>query len=629
MKTAVHSRSLFVCLVLVAGFSALSGRLIYLQWIDRDLSALGLAESRFSEEVLPGRFGFIVDRNEWIMAGNLPVTKIIADNVHLNAPIVAARGVAFAELLGTEKWIHGTDEERTRLLRRRARRLVDEMEEDELHAQYIEHVILITARALGVRAVDLQKKFPSGKDWTGEVIVAKDLREHEADEIEETLQENYIFGFRFEKSVKRLYLYAKCATHTTGFVDHEGVGVCGIEKMFREFLRGKDGCLKARKNISGMGLLRGEGVLTPPRSGLDVKLALDLTIQKIVEEELDAGLEEFEATRGTVVMLDPKTGDVLAIASRPHFDLNLRENFKDASAHYAVELITPGSTMKLIATSAALDLGLMRPTDKVNCYYGRRQMKGFFVPDHHPYGMLTLEQVLSKSSNTGVYEIALRVGPTKFVEYLHKFGFEQKTGIALYRESKGEINDHKNPVNFSRMSYGYGVRVTPLQIACAYAAIANDGVRMKPRLVQALLAADGTEVQSFPPEDAQKVVTPSTAKKMRAALATVVNAKGTGKRAIVPGFIGCGKTGTADAWDKKLKKWIPGAVSFVGFLPRDDPAFVCVVVIDDPRTDKVKIGGGSVAAPIYQRIATRTAAFMNLTPTEPIERDEALVAAGP
>jgi cell division protein FtsI/penicillin-binding protein 2 len=136
-------------------------------------------------------------------------------------------------------------------------------------------------------------------------------------------------------------------------------------------------------------------------------------------------------------------------------------------------------------------------------------------------------------------------------------------------------------------------------------------------------------VQSFPPEDAQKVVTPSTAKKMRAALATVVNAKGTGKRAIVPGFIGCGKTGTADAWDKKLKKWIPGAVSFVGFLPRDDPAFVCVVVIDDPRTDKVKIGGGSVAAPIYQRIATRTAAFMNLTPTEPIERDEALVAAGP
>ena len=627
VNTAVHSRSLFVCLVLVAGFSALSGRLIYVQWIDRDLSARKAEVSRTTKKVLPGLFGFIVDRNKEIMAGNLPSTTIIADKFHLRDANVAARGVAFAELLGTEEWIHGSEEERDRLVRRRARRLSEEIPVGELLDKYIEHVIPITARALGVRSADLQMRLTIKAN---DVVVAKDLREHEADEIEETLQENYIMGFRFEKSVRRWYPNSESATHTTGIVNHKGVGQFGIEKTFRKFLRGKDGYLISRKDRSGLVLLTGGGVLKPPRSGLDVKLSLDLTIQGIVEEELDAGLEEFESRRGAVVILDPKTGDVLAIASRPHFDLNLREGLSETEMHYAVQAIyEPGSTFKLVATAAALDLGLMSPHTKINCYKGYMSMGSWGVRDHHSYGWLTLEQVLSKSSNTGAYGIARKVGSKRFMEYLYAFGFMKKTGIALSGEQRGLLTNPENAVDFSRMSFGYGVSVTPLQIACAYAAIANDGVRMKPRLVQALLAADGTEVQSFPPEEVERVVSRSTAKQMRAALATVVNAKGTGKRAIVPGFICCGKTGTARIVRDGNYLKDRYAVSFVGFLPRDNPAFVCMVVIDDPLTKKVKLGGGTVAAPIYQRIATRTAAYMNLTPTEPIERDEALVAVGP
>ncbi|MFM1558943.1 MAG: peptidoglycan D,D-transpeptidase FtsI family protein [Roseibacillus sp.] len=622
MKSAVHFRALLVCLVLVAGFSALSARLIYLQWINRDLSASKAASSRTEREILPGWFGNIVDRNDEIMARNLPVTTIVADKYHLRDPDVAARGVAYAKLVDTGEWIHGSDEERRRMLRRQARRLREEMPLGELLDSYIEHVIPITARALGMRARDLEEKLGEKLDY---VTIVKDLREDEAAEVEETLKEYFIHGFRFEKSVKRWYTTSKSATHTIGYVNHEGVGQCGVEREFGMFLRGHDGYRITRKDQSGLVLLTGGGTLKPPRSGFDVKLTLDLSIQAIVEEELDAGLREFESSRGAVVMLDPKTGDVLAIASRPHFDLNLRENIGEAGMHFAVQAVfEPGSTLKMIATSAALDLGIMSPNSEVNCYWGYRSMGSWGVRDHHPYGMLTLEQVLSKSSNTGVFEIARRVGPKSFIKYLKGFGFMEKTGIALSGEQKGLLTDPDNPVDFSRMSYGYGVAVTPLQLACAYATIANDGVRMKPRLVQAVLANDGSVVQSYPPEEVQRVLSVSTARKMRAALATVVNVKGTGKRAIVPGFIGCGKTGTARKLWNGIYYQDRYAVTFVGFLPRDDPAFVCVVVIDDPLQPVDHIGGGTVAAPIYRRIATRTAAYMNLTPTEPIDGQEVL-----
>jgi cell division protein FtsI/penicillin-binding protein 2 len=379
-------------------------------------------------------------------------------------------------------------------------------------------------------------------------------------------------------------------------------------------------------------LLTGGGVLKPQRSGLDAKLTLDLSIQAIVEEELDWGLREFESTRGAVVMLEPRTGDVLAMASRPHFNLNLLQDIEGRERHYAVQAIyEPGSTFKLVSTAAALDLGTMNPWDEIFCHNGYMTIPGGYVKDYKGFGNLSLEEVLSKSSNIGAYKIGLRVNPTRYMKYLHDFGFMQKTGIILSGEQRGLITDYRNGINFSRITYGYGIAVTPLQVACAYAAIANDGMRMKPRLVQSLLANDGTEVQSYPPEEVKQVVSKSTARKLRNALETVVNPKGkgnTGKRASVPGYLVCGKTGTARILSD-AGIYLPNhyAVSFAGFMPRDNPAFVCVVVLHDPRTNKVKVGGGSVAAPVFQRIAARTAAYLNLKPTEPIEDEAALASA--
>lgn len=627
VKSAIQVRALLVCLILVAGFSVLSVRLVHLQWLDRGSLKRKAEVSRTAEEILPGWFGNIVDCNEEIIARNLPATTIVADKYHLRDPNVAARGVAYAMLVDSEEWVHGSEGERRRLLRRKQRQLSEEMTVGEVLDAYIEFVIPITARALGMSSQELEDKLLESKLMN--VVIAKDLREDEADEIEDTLKENYIFGFRFEKSIRRWYTTGQLATHTIGYVNHKGEGQCGIERAFGTYLRGRDGYRVSRKDQSGLVLLTGGGKLMPPRSGLDVKLTLDLAIQTIVEEELDWGLDEFESRRGAVVMLEPGTGDVLAIASRPHFDLNLREDIEDTSMHYAIQAIyEPGSTFKVVATSAALDLGLMRPEDKVNCYWGHRNMGSYYVPDHHPYGMLSLEEVLAKSSNTGAFDIALKVGPSRFMDYLKKFGFVEKTGITLSGEQRGLITDHTNPVDFSRMSYGYGVAVTPLQVACAYAAIANDGMRMKPRLVESLTANDGTVVQRFEPEGVEQVMSPATARKMRNALATVMGPNATGRRGNVPGFRTGGKTGTARKIENGYYLKDRYAVSFAGMLPIDDPAFVCVVVIDDPRTDKVKIGGGTVAAPVWKRIAQRTAAYMNLTPTEPIEEEETLAAAG-
>ncbi|MEC9054519.1 MAG: penicillin-binding protein 2, partial [Verrucomicrobiota bacterium] len=346
---------------------------------------------------------------------------------------------------------------------------------------------------------------------------------------------------------------------------------------------------------------------------------LDLKIQAIVEEELDWGLREFESNCGAVVVLEPRSGDVLAIASRPHFDLNLRQNLEESAMHYAVQgVYEPGSTLKLVSTAAALDLGIMSPKTQTFCHNGYMRIRGGYVKDYKAFENMTLEEVLAKSSNIGAYKIGLRVGTKRYMEYLRRFGFTRKTGIILSGEEGGWTADPGNGINFSRMTYGYGIVVTPLQIACAYATIANGGVRMKPRLVQALLANDGTVVQEFAPEKVERVVSERTARKMCVALETVVNPLGkgnTGKFAAVPGYLVCGKTGTARLYKDGVYLSDRYAVSFAGFMPRDDPAFVCVVVIRDPLTKELKIGGGSVAAPVFQRIASRTATYLNLTPT--------------
>jgi cell division protein FtsI/penicillin-binding protein 2 len=234
--------------------------------------------------------------------------------------------------------------------------------------------------------------------------------------------------------------------------------------------------------------------------------------------------------------------------------------------------------------------------------------------------MMPFEQVIAKSSNIGTHQLALKLGANKFYDYAHRFGFGRKTGILLSGESSGIARNTQKAVDFSRASFGYAVNVTPLQLATAYCALAHDGRLLKPQIVHSLVANDGTLIQTYPPEVVGEVVKPAVAKQMRTALEKVTQKGGTATAAAVPGFRVAGKTGTAKRIAPRGRGYLNNSytVSFVGIMPANDPAFVCVVVIDDPKTDKVKRYGGTIAAPTFAKIATRLAGRLNLQPTEPI-----------
>ncbi|MGA0846763.1 MAG: peptidoglycan D,D-transpeptidase FtsI family protein, partial [Luteolibacter sp.] len=460
--------------------------------------------------------------------------------------------------------------------------------------------------------------------------IAKDLPEDVADQLREKIDDSWIQGFEFQNSIKRWYTAPKLATHLIGFtgeieerndegklVGHRAAGRFGVERSMESFLAGRDGWREHSRDARGLVVPGKSNSLFPPRAGLNVQLTIDIGLQLIVEEELDACLEEFEAKRGSVVLMDPKSGEILAMASRPHFDLNDRRNVASHGFNFAVQgSYEPGSTFKIIAAAAALNEGLVSPRSRIFCHNGLFREGSIRVPDHHPYGDLNVVEVLAKSSNIGTYKMARQLGPDRFFNYAKRWGFGRKTDILLEGESAGICRNTGNAVDFSRASYGYAVAVTPLQMACAYSVIAGDGQLLKPRLIKSLIANDGTVVENYQREVVGTIIQPNYARQMREALAQVTKPGGTGTLAAVPGYEVAGKTGTAVKHNPNGRGYLNGryTVSFAGMLPADDPAWVGIVVIDDPLTNKVKRYGGTIAAPTFSRISKRAAAYLNIQP---------------
>lgn len=627
-------RCVILCSILVIGLSTLSARLIQIQLVHRQHYADSSSKAFFRVEKLPATRGMILDRNEEPLARSIPVATLFVDKNHLMDPKLASYCLAWQEASAEAGWEKLDAAKQKRRINGLRAEILDSEKPETILEKHLAHAVGVLARPLGMRREELRAKIeePKGK-W---IPIAKDIPEDLADALRETVDSNWLQGFNFENSAKRRYLSPNQATHLTGFTgeieetDEEGnkhyrmVGKFGIESAMEEYLAGRDGWREHRRDQRGLVLPGNSNSLLPPRAGLNVKLTIDMGMQAIIEEELDANLAEFNAKRGAVVLMDPKTGEVLAMASRPHFDLNHKDNLEETSYNFAIQAIyEPGSTYKIVATAAAINEGLATPFTSVFCHNGLYQSGKISVPDHHPYGMLTLEGVLAKSSNVGAYKFALQLGPKRFYDYVNSFGFGRKTGILLSGESSGIARNTNNAVDFSRASYGYALNVTPLQMASAYCAIANDGKLLKPQIVKSLIANDGTIVQTYPPETVREVLKPKVAKQMRAALEKVTEKGGTATVAAVPGFRVAGKTGTARRIAPGGRGYLANSytVSFAGMMPAQDPAFVCVVVIDDPRTNKVTRYGGTVAAPAFKKIATRLAARMNLQPTEPIKEN--------
>lgn len=622
MDPAFQRRALLVCLVLVAGLSALSVRLISLQVWDRRLSDTTTIPRFQLTQRIPARCGNIVDRNDTVLAQNRPEAALIADLNHLAAIDILIPAVARRQARDEEGWDDLDEEARDKRLLQLRRKIRRTLTPEEIIAAHLDGAVEVLAPRIQMSATALAAKVHSGPK---RVVVRKGLREDVAREIEEALQARRIQGFSFERSQRRFYPMPNLAPHLIGFRNHKGEGELGLEKSMHDILVGRDGERTLKRDENGLVNLTEPAKVTPPKMGKHVRITLDTGIQAIVEEELGMAFDSYkEVKHGSIVVVDPHTGDILAMASRPHFNLNLRENYQNAATSFAVSAqYESGSVMKIVAMAAALDqLEITRET-VVNCGWGKLYRYGVPIPDHHPYGDLSFDRVLMKSSNTGVFQFADMLGRQKFYEALYDFGFCRPTGFRIPGEVSGQIQDPTNMYNYTRATFGYGVSVTPLQLAMAYSVLANGGTLLKPRLVDAIIANNGVILDRTPVRQVRRVISEETAKKMCLALGLVVE-DGTGHRAKVTGYRAGGKTGTAEKWDSTLKNGkgdyhpLKKFLTFAGFLPVDDPKFVCVVTIDEPWgfDEGFPIGGGTIAAPIFSAVAERVANLMNLPRTE-------------
>src|SRR5213596_1039162 len=331
-------------------------------------------------------------------------------------------------------------------------------------------------------------------------------------------------------------------------------------------------------------------------------------------------MQQYSPQKATIILMRPLTGEILAMANRPHFDLNLRSEAKPEQMknRAIIDMMEPGSTFKIVAAAAALNERKLRPDSSIFCENGLWKFGGAALHDHRAFSYLSVREILIKSSNIGAAKLALTVGEQKFYEYIRRFGFGERTGIELPGEINGLIRPPQSwsKISITRIPMGHEIGVTPLQMTVAMATIANGGKLIMPRIVKSITTSDGKVISSLSPVVLRQVISSETAREIADALRGVVSDQGTAAAAAVPGFVIAGKTGTAQKVDPHggydHGKYV---VSFVGYLPADHPEFVGLVVLDDAHTSKPELNyGGLVAGPIFSHVAEKAARYLDLAP---------------
>ena len=430
-----------------------------------------------------------------------------------------------------------------------------------------------------------------------------------------------IDGLGVAQEPRRYYPQRALAGHILGFVDRDGKGLEGIERDFDRHLRGKQHVLDGIRDARGQNLFTG-GYLPPEElSGHHVVLTIDARIQQIAEAVLVEQVREMEARNGgVVVVMDPYTGDILALAQQPTFDPNFYASSEKSAwrNRAAVHLLEPGSTIKPILVAAALDAGKVKPDTVFDGMKGRMRIGRKIVRDVHAEKWLTTYQVVQKSSNIGAVQIAQRLGRDLYHSYLRAFGFGESTNSGLRGELTGRLRSPRRwgQIHLATHAYGYGLSVTPLQMTLAIGAIANGGHLMRPRMVNEIIDARGEVVERFPVRQARRVISERAATEATEAMIMVTQKEGTARRARVPGYVVAGKTGTAHKVDVGGYSHDKVIASFVGFVPAHNPKLLIYVAIDEPMAAQY---GGVVAAPIFRDIAREVLPYLGVEPTEPID----------
>jgi cell division protein FtsI/penicillin-binding protein 2 len=430
----------------------------------------------------------------------------------------------------------------------------------------------------------------------------------------------------------RIYPGGSLAAHVIGFTGTENtsnhvaqtVGRDGMELVMNAALSGAAGWRVTQTDRQKRELvaLRDEDVQA--RDGLNVVLTLDTAIQHIVETSLADALQKHTPLSIAAIVMRPATGEILAMATLPNYDPNNPgASPADARRNRIVsDVVEPGSTFKIVVVSGALNDGAVRLNDTFDCEQGHFAFAGRVLHDHEPYGVLTTEGIITKSSNIGAAKIGIRLGENRLYDYVRDFGFGQRTGIALPGEVRGLLHPVKNwsKVSIAQIPMGQGIAVTRLQMMMAMSAIANDGWLMRPMLVSRLEDHNGNVVQRV-----RQVVTESADKLMVEALKTVVTADGTAAGAALKDYTVAGKTGTAQKVENGAYAEHKYISSFMGFFPADNPQLCISIVMDDPKEGYY---GGQVCGPVFKEIAERCASYLNIPPDKNPESPAPLVAAG-
>ncbi|MDQ6656135.1 MAG: penicillin-binding protein 2, partial [Verrucomicrobiota bacterium] len=490
---------------------------------------------------------------------------------------------------------------------------------DATHVTKLEELVPILAATLKLPAAELTEKLSGDRRY---VVLKRQVPQTVTAELRQKLRERNLKGIQFERDSTRVYPNGSMLCHVIGFTDFEDRGIQGVEASMEDYLHGQDGYRFIEHNRAGQEIVLYRGQERPPRDGYNVRLTIDSNLQNIVENEIDDAVREYAPEKATIILMRPETGEILAMANRPNYDLNLRNEAKPEQMknRAIIDMMEPGSTFKIVTAAAALNENKVQPDTYIFCENGLWNYGGKPLHDHAPYGDISVQDILVKSSNIGAAKLALSLGEEKFYEYIRRFGFGERTGIELPGDQPGMLQPPRNwdKLSITRISMGHAVGVTPLQMVTAMAAIANGGKLVTPRIVKSITAADGRVISTFEPTVLRQVISPKTAEQIGTALRGVVSERGTAKEAAVPGFTVSGKTGTAQKVAPKggyeHGKYV---VSFSGYMPSEHPAFVALVTLDDAKTKTPELNyGGTVAAPIFARIAEKAARYLDLEPHE-------------
>jgi len=604
-KQLQYRRLLMLALLLGAAFAGLGYRLVDLQVLRHErLSAIAERNTAYEASLEPRR-GDILD-----CRGNVLATSAFVKTVCANPQLIGARASEFAKVLAP-------------LLQKDEGTLIELMTKARVNTN---------GQTVPMEGVELKTKVPFEICQKIKAAVA-DMTfapgEKKLSKIElATLHNEAIYLDRHDDQL-RIYPNQSLASHVIGYVLTEEIvtnaqrrfqlmGRGGIEASFDGKLRGVRGWRVSEKDGKKREVVSFREQDVAAEDGLNVVLTLDSVIQHIVESALAEAVDKYTPVSISGIVARPRTGEILAMASFPTFDANkISGASADALRNRVIsDVAEPGSTFKIVVVSGALNDGTVKLGDVFDCEHGRFVFAGRQLHDHEKdYGELTVEGIITKSSNIGAAKIGIKMGDDRLLEYIRDFGFGQKTGIPLPAEVIGIVHPEKwTKVSIAQIPMGQGVAVTRLQMTMAMCAIANNGALMRPMLVDHLEDRDHKTVVKYTPQKVRQVIGESAVREMVKALKTVVSSDGTAPKAALEHYTVAGKTGTA-------QKVLPTGgyskdkffSSFIGFFPADNPELCVSIMIDEPHGSHY---GGQTAAPIFKQIAEKAANYLNIRPED-------------